>query len=86
MQFDGRRGSCTQNILKGKDLVLTVWRQAGLLLFEDGQGENIAGENRDKISGLLAGLHNILKMYRHKPNYQHAQCTAHIAETLPELQ
>lgn len=86
MQFDGRRGSCTQNILKGKDLVVTVWRQAGFLLLEDGQGENIAGDNRDKISELLGGLHNILKIYRHAPNYQHPQCTVHIAETLPELQ
>lgn len=81
MQFDSRRGSCTQNVLKGKDLVLTVWRQAGLLLLEDGQGENIAGDNRDKISELLGGLHNILNIYRHAPNYQHAQCTVHIADT-----
>lgn len=86
MQFDGRRGSCTQNILKGKDLVLIVWRQAGLLLLEDGQGENIAEDNRDKISELLEGLHNVLKIYCHTPNYQQAQCTVHIAETLPELQ
>lgn len=86
MQFDGRRGSCTQNILKGKDLVLTVWRQAGLLLLEDGQGENIAGDNRDKISELLGVLHNILKIYHHTTNYQHAQSTVHIVETLPELQ
>lgn len=48
MQFNGRRGSCTQNILKGKDLILAVWRQAGLLLLEDGEGKYITGEERDE--------------------------------------
>lgn len=48
MQFNGRRGSCTQNILKGKDLVVAVRRQVGLLLLEDGEGEYVAGEHRDK--------------------------------------
>ncbi len=48
MQFDGWRGSCTQNILKGKDLVFAVWRQVGLLLLEDGEGQYIAGEQRQK--------------------------------------
>lgn len=42
VQFDCRRGRCTQNVLEGKDLVFIVWGQAGLLLLEDGQGENIA--------------------------------------------
>lgn len=44
MQFNGWRGSCTKNILKGEDLVLGVWRQVGLLLLEDGKGKYIAGE------------------------------------------
>lgn len=44
MQFNSRRGSCTQNILKWKDLVLTVWRQIWLLLLEDGECKHIAGE------------------------------------------
>lgn len=48
VQFNGWRGSCTQNILKGKDLVVAVWRQVGLLLFEDGEGEDIAGEQRQQ--------------------------------------
>lgn len=48
MQFNGRRGSCTQNILKRKDLVVAVWRQVGLLLLEDGEGKYVAGEHRDK--------------------------------------
>lgn len=47
MQFNGWWGSCTQNILKGKDLVVRVRRQVGLLLFEDGKGKNIAGEQRE---------------------------------------
>lgn len=46
MQFNSWRGSCTQNILEGKDLVFSVWRQVGLLLLEDGEGEDIAGEQR----------------------------------------
>lgn len=36
VQFDGRRGRCTQNILERKNLVLTVRRQVGLLLLKDG--------------------------------------------------
>lgn len=36
MQFDSRRGCCTQNILERKNLVLTVRRQVGLLLLKDG--------------------------------------------------
>lgn len=56
VQFDGRRGRCTQNILKGKDLVFIVWGQAGLLLLEDWQGKNIAGNIRDKKkSEMLVG-------------------------------
>lgn len=43
MQFNSRRGRCTQNILKGKDHILIFWRQAGLLLLEDGKGKNITG-------------------------------------------
>lgn len=50
MQFNGWRGSCTQNILKGKDLVVGIWRQVGLLLFEDGEGEYIAGEQAKEHS------------------------------------
>lgn len=46
MQFNSWRGSCTQNILEGKDLVVSVWRQVGLLLLEDGEGEDIAGGQR----------------------------------------
>lgn len=41
MQFNSRRGRCTQNILKGKNHILIFWRQAGLLLLEDGKGKNI---------------------------------------------
>lgn len=44
MQFNGWRGSCAQNILEGKDLVVGVWRKVGLLLLEDGEGEYIAGK------------------------------------------
>lgn len=44
MQFNGWRGSCTQNILEGKDLVVGIWGQVGLLLLEDGKGKYIAGE------------------------------------------
>lgn len=43
VQFNSRRGRCTQNILKGKDHILIFWRQAGLLLLEDGKGKNITG-------------------------------------------
>lgn len=43
MQFNSRRGRCTQNILKGKDHILIFWRQAGLLLLEDGKRKNITG-------------------------------------------
>lgn len=52
MQFNGGRGSCTQNILKGKDLILAVWRQAGLFLLEDGEGKYIAGEQRQYNSAV----------------------------------
>ena len=48
MQFNGWRGSCTQNILKGKDLVVAVCRQVGLLLLEDGEGEHITGDQRQR--------------------------------------
>lgn len=51
VQFDGRRGRRTQNVLKGKDLVLIVRGQAGLLLLEDGQGENITVKKTDKEVG-----------------------------------
>lgn len=54
MQFNSWRSSCTQNILKGKDLVLVVWRQVGLLLFEDGEGEHIAGEQRPRTKLLVS--------------------------------
>lgn len=47
MQFNSRRGRCTQNILKGKDHILIFWRQAGLLLLEDGKGKNITGGKKD---------------------------------------
>lgn len=50
VQFNGGRGSCTQNILKGEDLIVAVWRQAGLLLLENGEGKNIAGEGRQNNS------------------------------------
>lgn len=50
VQFNGGRGSCTQNILKGEDLVIGVWRKVGLLLFEDGQRKHVAGEQRQKNS------------------------------------
>ena len=46
VQFDGGRGSCTQNVLKGEDLVLVVRRKDGLFLFEDGEGEDIAEEQK----------------------------------------
>lgn len=46
MQFDSGRGSCTQNILEGKDLVVAVGRQVGLLLLEDGESEHVAAEKR----------------------------------------
>lgn len=48
VQFDGRRGRCTQNVLKGKDLVFIVRGQTGLLLLEDGQGKNIAVKKTKK--------------------------------------
>lgn len=46
MQFNSWRGSCTQDILEGKDLVVRVWRQVGLLLLEDGEGQYIAGDEK----------------------------------------
>lgn len=52
VQFDSGRGSCTQNILKGKDLIVAVWRQAGLLLLENGEGKYIAGEQRQNNSAV----------------------------------
>lgn len=44
MQFDSRRGCCTQNILERKNLVLTVRGQVRLLLLKDGEGQHVAGE------------------------------------------
>lgn len=54
VQFNGWRGSCTQNILKGKDLVIGVWRQIGLLLLEDGEGEYIAEEQKKRPKRLVS--------------------------------
>lgn len=64
VQFNGWRGRCTQNILKGKDLVFVFWRQVGLLLFEDGEGEHVAGEQSHEkraVSKLPKTFHLTLK-------------------------
>lgn len=53
MQFNGWRGSCTQNILEGKDLVVGIWGQVGLLLLEDGESKYIAGEEKKNSVSML---------------------------------
>lgn len=56
VQFNGWRGSCTQNILKREDLVVSVWRQVRFLLFEDGEGKYITGERekgRERVRTML---------------------------------
>lgn len=53
MQFNGWRGSCTENILKGKDLIFVVWRQVRLLLFEDGECEYITGEQEEEKESVI---------------------------------
>ena len=52
MQLDGRRGSCTQNILEGQDLVFIVRGQVGLFLLEDGQGEHVAETTKHKENSI----------------------------------
>lgn len=57
VQFNGWRGSCTQNVLEGKDLVVIVWRQVGLLLLENGEGKYIAREHKKKQLLLVSSQH-----------------------------
>lgn len=44
VQFDGRGGGGAQDVLEGQQLVLVLRGQAGLLLLEDGQSQDIAVE------------------------------------------
>lgn len=60
MQFNSRRGRCTQDILKGKDHILIFWGQAGLLLLEDGKGKNITREKK-KERNMKCSVNNTVK-------------------------
>lgn len=55
MQFNSRRGRCTQNILERKDHILIFWGQGGLLLLEDGKGKNITRGRKKDIWNVRSG-------------------------------
>lgn len=76
MQFNSRRGRCTQNILKGKDHILIVWGQAGLLLLEDGKGKNItSGKKKERY--MNCSVSNTVK-----PDFSTLR---HLLSTKPDL-
>lgn len=76
MQFNSRRGRCTQNILKGKDHILIFWGQAGLLLLEDGKGKNIT-RGKKKQRYMKYTVSNTVK-----PDYP---ALRHLLSTTPDL-
>lgn len=58
VQLHGGRRGCTQHVLEGQNFVLVLWRQAGLLLLEDGQRQDVAArEAAHKVTSALLQVH-----------------------------